>query len=160
MRSHRFLMLMLPLLMALPAQAQVYKWKDAQGRTVISDTPQPGSGKQTPVAGKPSTPPPVESAAGEESAASAAPKTLAEKDLEFKQRQQQKKEAAEKAAKEKAEADQRKDNCERARSSQKLMESGQRVSRMKDSGEREILDDQQRQFEVEKARKSVQDWCK
>ncbi len=160
MRSRHLLTLMLPLLIALPVQAQVYKWKDAQGRTVISDTPQPGSGKQAPVVGRPAS---AGDSTGENGAATTtptAPKTWAEKDLEFKQRQQQQRENAEKSAKEKAEADQRKEGCERAKGNLRLMESGQRISRTKADGEREFLDDQQRQQEVERARKSVQEWCK
>ncbi|MDR2636858.1 MAG: DUF4124 domain-containing protein, partial [Zoogloeaceae bacterium] len=35
-------------LLAAPVEAQVYKWKDEQGRTVVSDTPRPGSGQQKP----------------------------------------------------------------------------------------------------------------
>ena len=158
MRNRRFTVFLLTLLIALPVQAQVYKWKDAQGRTVISDTPQPGAGKQAPVAGRP---PAGESGAnGGEAAASAPPKSWAEKDLEFRQRQQQNRENAEKAAKEKAEAEQRKENCQRAQIQLKEMESGQRISRMKPDGEREYLNDQQRQQEVDRARQSVQSWCK
>ncbi|WP_303785582.1 DUF4124 domain-containing protein [Azovibrio restrictus] len=158
MRNRCLILLLLPLLTALPAQAQVYKWKDAQGRTVISDTPQPGAGKQAPVAGRPAA---TGSDTGNgDTGASAPPKSWAEKDLEFRQRQQQKRESAEKAAKEKAEAERQKENCLRAQSQLKEMESGQRISRMKPDGEREYLDEQQRQQEVERARQSVQSWCK
>jgi len=91
MRSHLFLALLLPLLIALPAQAQIYKWKDAQGRTVISDTPQPGAGKQVPVVRQ--APAAAQDAAEGEPAAAAGPKSWAEKDLEFRQRQQEKRPA-------------------------------------------------------------------
>lgn len=158
MRSHLFLALLLPLLIALPAQAQIYKWKDAQGRTVISDTPQPGAGKQVPVVRQ--APAAAQDAAEGEPAAAAGPKSWAEKDLEFRQRQQEKRASAEKAAKEKAEADQRRDNCNRAREQQRILESGQRISRMKEDGEREFISDQQRQQEIERAIKNVQEWCK
>lgn len=160
MPSRRFLTLMLPLLIALPVQAQVYKWKDAQGRTVISDTPQPGAGKQAPVASGNAAANAASNTDEASPSSNAAPKTWAEKDLEFRQRQQQNKENAEKAAKEKADADQRKENCQRAQSQLRVMESGQRISRMGADGERQYLDDQQRQQEVERARQSIQDSCK
>ncbi|MCX8145123.1 MAG: DUF4124 domain-containing protein [Azovibrio sp.] len=147
----------IPLLFAQPAQAEVYKWKDAQGRTVISDTPPPGAGKQTPVAGRA----PAASHSGGDGAASAPQaKSWAEKDLEFRQRQQQNRENAEKAEKEKREAELRKENCQNAQLRLKELESGLRITRLNAGGEREYLDDQQRQQEIERARQSVQSWCK
>jgi len=140
---------------ALPVQAQVYKWKDAQGRTVISDTPQPGAGKQAPAV---KTAPATSSDAASE--ASEAPKSWAEKDMEFRKRQQEQQEAAAKAAKEKEKADIAKDNCDRSRQRLAMLESGQRVARTKVDGEREFLDDSQREKELAQARRGVSEWCK
>lgn len=135
---------------ALPAQAQVYKWKDAQGRTVISDTPPPGSARQTQAV----------PAAKPDPASSDSQKSWAEKDMELKKRLQEQKEAAAKAEKEKAEAAQRAENCNRAKQQQALLESGERIARRDLNGEREYITDQQRQQEIERARQAVQEWCK
>ncbi|MCL2020911.1 MAG: DUF4124 domain-containing protein [Betaproteobacteria bacterium] len=64
---------------ALPVSAQVYKWKDEQGRTIISDKPRPGGSEEDLVA-----------PARDSSVQATTPgKSLAEQELEFRQRQQQ-----------------------------------------------------------------------
>ncbi|QKV56827.1 MAG: DUF4124 domain-containing protein [Dechloromonas sp.] len=63
---------------ALTAHAQTYQWKDSSGRTVISDTPPPGSARDARGIGL--SPPPSSSAPKAEAAKAAdAPKTTAEK---------------------------------------------------------------------------------
>jgi hypothetical protein len=135
---------------ALPVQAQVYKWKDAQGRTVISDTPPPGAARETQAV----------PAAKPDPAATDSQKSWAEKDMELKKRLQEQKDAAAKAEKEKAEAAQRAENCKRAKQQQALLESGERIAHRNLNGEREYITDQQRQDEIERARQAVQEWCK
>lgn len=148
MRTSLLLTTLLSLAVALPAQAQVYKWKDAQGRTVISDTPQPGAGKQAPTLNTP------------EPGTGSGEKSWVEKDLEFKKRQQEKRDAAEKSSKETAAAEQKKQNCERAKQQQAVLESGERLVVRNAQGEREFMEDNRRQQEMERARKTVQEWCK
>ncbi|MDR3323913.1 MAG: DUF4124 domain-containing protein [Zoogloeaceae bacterium] len=150
--------LILPVLcvlaLALPAQAEVYKWKDASGNTVISDTPQPGAGKPVkPVEGV--TP----AASAEGAAANATPKSVADQELELKKRQQEQKEAADKADKDKVAADAKKANCDRAKQHLTLMQSGERAKRMLENGQTEYISDQQRQQEIETARRSMQANC-
>ncbi|MDD3484602.1 DUF4124 domain-containing protein [Azovibrio restrictus] len=152
MRYSLILTTLLSLAMTLPAQAQVYKWKDAQGRTVISDTPQPGSGKQVPVVQTPATTTP--------DAEEDKNKSWAEKDMELKKRQQEKKENAAKAEKEKAEAAQKQENCERAKKQKAMIDSGERLATRNAKGEREFMDDAQRQQESQRASQAVQEWCK
>lgn len=152
MRYSLILTTLLSLAMTLPAQAQVYKWKDAQGRTVISDTPQPGSGKQAPAVQTP--------AAATPGAEEDKNKSWAEKDMELKKRQQEKKESAAKAEKEKAEAAQKQENCERAKKQKALVDSGERLATRNAQGEREFMGDAQRQQESQRASQAVQEWCK
>lgn len=168
MKNTLFVILSLAGIAALsPVSAQVYQWKDANGRTVVSDTPPPGNARgaksvsggtaaplpQTPAAATaPASPAP--------GAAPAAPMTTAEKDLEFKKRQQEAKEKAQQAAKEEAAAAERKANCERAKSAQATLESGVRVATMNAKGERSLMDDTQRQQELDRARKAVAESCK
>jgi hypothetical protein len=128
------------------AHAGIYKWKDADGNTVISDTPQPGSGKaiQTPPAPKDA----------------AAPKSWAEQDLEFKKRQLERRDAQEKADKEAQEAQSKKANCLSARDNLATLQNAGRISNYNaQTGQREFLDDAQRAAEIDRAKKSVEEWC-
>lgn len=146
------------LLASLPVQAQIYQYKDASGRTVISDRPPP-AGK----APAKTIPGPAESggdSAPAANGAAAAPKSLADRELEFKKRQQEQKEAAEKAQKEAANKAARKDDCERAQRQLQVLESGERVVTRDAQGERVYIEDSQRAAEIDRARKFVADNCK
>jgi hypothetical protein len=135
-------------LLAAPVEAQVYKWKDEQGRTVISDTPRPGSGQQEPVV--PPTP----------ASSKAKPtESLADKELAFRQRQQERREAAAKAKQEKAAAAQRAEKCQSSRNYLKALEAGRRFTNSNEKGERVYMDDTQRQQRIERVRKEVRDFC-
>ncbi|MDR1995949.1 MAG: DUF4124 domain-containing protein [Azonexus sp.] len=140
------------------AHAEIYQWKDASGRTVVSDTPPPGNAaKEANVIGK-QQPVVKGEVAGEKPAE--APKPVAEKDLDFKKRQQEARDKADKEAKEqKAEAD-RKENCERARGNLAAIESGYRVAAFDEKGERKILDEGQRKEEMDRYREIVTQSCK
>src|SRR5438034_8784388 len=86
----------------LPAEsgaAALYKWTDASGRVVYSDQPPPGNVKSEILKGPP---PPANPNAV---------KDLANKELEYKQRQLDKAEANAKAEKDTAAAKARTDNC-------------------------------------------------
>lgn len=139
--------------LALPllAGAQIYTWKDENGRTVMSDKPPVGKATQRKV---------ITPAASETQAPTQPPKTFAEKEMEFRKEQQDRQEKAKKAEAEQAQTAQRKENCDNARRSLQLYQSGERVARRTDSGEREILDDDQRAAEAAKAQKAVNEWCK
>ncbi|AXS79922.1 DUF4124 domain-containing protein [Dechloromonas sp. HYN0024] len=148
---------------SLSIQAETYQWKDGSGQTVVSDVPPPSTAKGRRSIGgmKPavvSEALPDKDKAGETPAPKAAegPKTTAEKDFDFKKRQQ---EAKEKADKQAAEADKR-DNCERARRSVAALESNHPLSTLDDNGERKLMDSAQREQEMERARRVVADACK
>jgi hypothetical protein len=138
----------------LTAQAQTYKWKDSQGRTVISDNPPPASARQVkPVEG---TAPP----AAETKPAADTQKTTAEKDMEFRKRQQEAREKADKEAKAAAEAAQRREACDRARLHLQALESGRRMILPDGKGGETFLEDDQRGGEIERARKTIDESCK
>ena len=126
--------------------AQTYQWKDSNGRTVISDTPPPGNARQSRTM--------TTAAPGEPG------KTLAERDLEFKKRQQDNKEKAEKDSKESAAKADLQENCQRARQQLISLESGQRMSTTDSNGERRFIEDAERQKEIERVRKFINDSCK
>jgi hypothetical protein len=97
------------------------------------------------------------------SAASAAPLPgLKASDPELEARKR-KAEAEKDAAKKAAEAQQaktRSENCERARSYQRSLDSGMRIARTSASGEREILDDKARADEQARNRDVLNSNCK
>ncbi|MDR3352931.1 MAG: DUF4124 domain-containing protein [Zoogloeaceae bacterium] len=114
MKTRLIPFLLLPLLLvAMPTQAQVYKWKDAQGRTIISDSPPPGP-RQTarPVGRVPAAP--------ADAAAANQPRSLAEQEEEFRQRRQ---EANAKAEKERLAAAERQKKCNHAQRNQTMLRS-------------------------------------
>lgn len=132
------------------ASAQVYQWKDASGRTIISDTPPPASIK----GGRTISTTPSPSASG------SPPQSMAERDMEFKKRRQEASQKGEEAAKEQAAAAERRENCERAKGQLASLESGQRLVTHDENGERRYLDDDQRQREIAQTRKAMAESCK
>ncbi|HJV27708.1 MAG TPA: DUF4124 domain-containing protein [Aromatoleum sp.] len=173
-------LLLLSLLFALPAAADVYQWRDAQGRINYSDTP-PTEGKAQTIrkSARASAPTTEESkpADGDKTAAQGSadgnkgqpdkdkadpskPKTTAEKELEFRQRRAAAAEAEAKAEKQREEADERKQACERARGQLTALETSRRVTRYNSSGERELIDDATRKTEGERVQKFVDANCK
>ncbi len=151
----------------VPAHAQTYQWKDSSGRTIISDTPPPGTTKSAKTLGGPAQKPTLgsESAAAPadtkaEAKPAEAPKTMAEKELDFKKRQLEAKEKAEKEAKEQKLAADRKENCERARRNLAAMEANHPVATFNEKGERQILEGAQREQELARTRQIVAESCK
>ena len=140
------------------AAAQLYKWKDSNGRTRYGDVPPPGV-NATPIRGPVSAPPPPPAP----EAKKAEGKDKEEKPLTpeeaFRKRQEERKAAEEKAAKERAQADQKRANCEQAQGQLRVLQSGVRVTSVNSAGERVVMEDGQRAQEIERAQKSVKDWC-
>ena len=137
------------LLIATAANAEIYQWKDKNGKTIISDKPPTENVvEQKKTSSDPST------------AGAATPKTAADRELEFRKRQKESQENTEKAQKEQAASAEKQENCANARRYQTTLESGERVALRDDKGERYFLDDAQRAQEVEKAKKAVEASCK
>jgi hypothetical protein len=151
MRSIRplpFLFLAAALCVTLPASAAIYQWKDSSGKTVISDHP-PEVGVQVQKQYKSSAPPPTD----------AKQPTLAEREAEFRKRQQETQENAEKAEKEEQAAAQKKENCDAARRQIQALESGERIALRDAKGERYYMDDTQRAQEIAKAKRFLESKC-
>jgi len=140
------------------AHAQTYQWKDSSGRTVISDTPPPGSTKASRAVGGP----PAATTESERSAEKPldASKSTAEKNLEFKKRQQEAKEKADKEAKEQTAAAEKRENCDRASRNLAALESNQPFATLDEKGERQLMDTSQRDQEMERARRFMAESCK
>jgi hypothetical protein len=156
-------------LASLPVAAQ-WVWKDGNGRTVYSDRSPPPDVKPSQIVRQPSTPilaAPASTAGTAEAAkapaekaqATSGPKTVAEREMEFRKRQQERADSEKKAQEEQQKSAAKAAECERARGHLKGLEDGQRVVRTDASGNREFLDDTQREAEVERTRKMVQSLC-
>lgn len=135
---------------ATSALAQIYTWKDENGRTVMSDQPPVGKSATRKM------PTPQAPAASN----APAPKSFAEKEMDYRREQQERQEKSKKAEEEATQAKQRKENCDSARRNLQLYQSGERIARRNDSGEREFLDDEQRAAAAAKAQQRVNEWCR
>jgi hypothetical protein len=146
----------------LPATAQ-WVWKDRNGRVTASDLPPPRDIPERDVLQRPDTAKrtPAAAAAPASAASAALPaKPSTDPALEAKRRAAEQ----EQQAKSRAEADklaaQRADNCRRARTQLGTLESGQRIARTNDKGEREFLDDKARADEVRRANEVIASDCR
>ena len=137
--------------LATGAQAQVYCWTTKDGKRQCGDTPPPGVKATT--MGTPAAPP----APAEPAKKGAAAKGDAEQEFRKRQAEAQKSRDKDEQAQKQAEAKQ--ENCERARSALRILESGQRISRVDKDGERYYMDEQQTAQETERAREAVQKSC-
>lgn len=167
------------LLLSVPvAWAATYQWKDAQGHTVISDQPPPGNVRAvrtlgeipsgTAAAGKPGASPNANAGAatgaaaatgtGTPAAAPARP-SLAEQELDFRKRRQAAQEKESKEAADKAAAAERQENCTRARNQMTALQSGTPMFQFNSKGERTVMEDRQREQEMERARKAIAGFC-
>jgi hypothetical protein len=147
------------------AQAANWKYRDAQGRIVVSDLPPPAGVQDKDILERPTAV--VRRAAAPTAPASAAvtaaPTAVAQgSDPELEARR--KKAATEQEQKQKVEqekdAAQRAENCSRAKSHLAALGDGLRIARTNDKGEREILDDKGRADEMQRARQVIASDCK
>lgn len=157
--------------LSLPAAAQ-WKWRDAVGRTQYSDLPPPASVADRDILSRPDATKrrvlaPVAAASGAAAASSSAasapvaPLTAkaGEPELDAKRRQAEQEQAAKAKADEARIAAARAENCSRAKGQMRTLDSGMRIARSNEKGEREILDDQTRAAEAKRARDAISANC-
>ena len=137
------------LCLALPASAQIYQWKDQNGKTVISDKPPVG---QVPLQKQ------IDS--GTAAKTGSKQPSLADREMQFRKRQKEAQENSEKSRKEETASAERNENCQNARRQLQVLESGERVVSRDDKGERYYLDDTQREQEAAKVRHVLETQCK
>ncbi|MDR1709407.1 MAG: DUF4124 domain-containing protein, partial [Candidatus Accumulibacter sp.] len=123
------------LLLAPPAGAAIYQWKDASGKTVISDKPPPAGGilQKKDASAAP--------AAAGAAPSAAPPASWSDREIEFRKRQMEAREKADKTAKDQAAAADRERNCQNARKRLNALDSGMRIVGVDDKGERQYMDD-------------------
>lgn len=151
-----------PLLLALMIPCavwagQVFEWKDASGKTHFSDQPPLGVDAK-PIGIKTNPPKPSGPPAGA-SASQTPPKTWTERNEEFGKRKAEEQDANAKAKEEADNKARMESACESAKAQLRLLESGARVQRMNEKGEREVLDDAARQQEMARARENIKQTC-
>lgn len=146
---------------------QIYSWRDASGRVHYSDLPPPASVAKVKAkdvgGGAPATDaaaPGTTDKTTDKSAAPAKAKTLADKELEFKKRQVDNATAKAKAEKEQTAAEQKRRDCERAKSHLTDLESGRRMAITNADGERGFMEDDQRAQELQDTRRAISSVCK
>ena len=177
-QTRRLAALAVATLAALYASGAVgqWAWKEDSGRVVYSDRPPPANIKSTQILRQPTVVAPAPApqpatpggaaADGERPTASPAapsasstPKSVAERDMEFRKRQQERADSERKAQEEQQKSAAKAADCERSRGYLRSLEDGVRISRTDASGNREILDDAQRATEMERTRKTIQQVC-
>jgi len=149
--TKRFLLFACALSLCGAALAQQYKWVDKDGKVRYGDTPPPGV-KATPL-----RPPPASAPAPAAKPGAKAPLTP---EQAFQKRQQEGREQQDKAAKERAEADTKRSNCDSAQAALRQLQSGERIARTNQAGERVFIEDDQRAKETERAQRAVSEWCR
>ncbi|HRC60058.1 conserved exported hypothetical protein [Candidatus Propionivibrio aalborgensis] len=149
MKRFVFTLAVTALFAAAGVNAQVYQWKDENGKTIYSDKPPIGAPGQ-----------PQKIHAPSPAASSATQKTLADRDLEFRKRQKESQESAEKAQKEQSASAEKQQYCDNTRRRLQALESGERISMHDDKGERYYMDDAQREKEITKARQDIGSNCR
>jgi hypothetical protein len=141
------------LLTSFNASAALNKWVDAEGKVHYSDTaPTDVTAQKIRRSSAPETTP----SNGEV----AAPKSLAEREAEWKKSKKIKEETAQKAEKEQEAKLIKQKNCESARSNLSNYENSPAIVSYDEKGESTYLEEAARQQKIEEARKSVSSHCK
>jgi type IV secretory pathway VirB10-like protein len=152
------------LVAATSAQAQ-WMWRDKGGRMHMSDLPPPAevpekdvlkrtAGARAPAATAPGASPAASAPASAPQpgtpTAAAAPRV--DPELEARRRKQEQDQAAARRQAEEKVAAAKAENCDRAQKHMRTIDSGVRMSRLNDKGEREVMDDRLRAEEAERTR--------
>lgn len=167
MRHTTLLIALVSLFLVTSAHAQ-WKWRDAKGAVQYSDTPPPPGTPEKDILQRPYVAKPaiVVTPAGTAASAAPAPKpaasapTKAEQDAAARQKKDQDADAAKQKEQEAKAAAQRRDNCARAQAYQRDLQSGTRLTRTNEKGERVFMDEAQIAAEVARARDLVTSECR
>jgi hypothetical protein len=152
-------------LAALPAAAQqLYKYVGPDGKVQYSDRPPTDGRKAEKVtSSRISSAAPggtAAAAAGGDAAKSAVPKTAAEREQDFRQRRIDADDKARKDEKLAQDQQQKAESCAGARRELSGLQSGARVARLNENGERVYLDDAGVQGEISRIQREIAVGCK
>ena len=148
---------------SVAAHAQ-WKWRDKGGQMHVSDLPPPSDVAEKDVLQRPDSAKfkaaPAPSPAASAITAASAPRAAVDPELDARmKRAEQERALAQKKEDERAAAA-KAENCARARDHLRTLDSGVRMGRVNDKGEREILDDKQRAEETQRTRSVVASDCR
>lgn len=143
------------LFLSISSQAGVSKWVDAEGKVHYSDIPPSDiKAKSIKSTERHDTTDNVTPATGV-----ATPKTLAEREAEWKKTQKTKEEAAQKSAQKQEAASIKQKNCENARKNLATLENSPAIVTYDSKGERTEMDDASRKQSIQEARKAISTYC-
>ena len=155
--------LVLGLLVAATSVQAQWMWRDKSGRMHVSDLPPPTEVPDKDVLKRPPAPRSqanAAAAAAASAAASAAQPSAApvagtprvDPELEARRKKQELEQTAARKQTEEKVAAAKAENCDRAQKHMRTIDSGVRMSRLNDKGEREVMDDRLRAEEAERTR--------
>ncbi len=136
-------------MLALPVQADLYKWTDGQGKVHYTDQP-PTAEAQT-LKGVSS---------GQAATTSEATQALNARDQEYQKRRKDAEDARAKADKEAEQARVKRENCDKARNNLATLQNKPRVYTTDAAGQRTYLDDSARASAIASSQKAVAENCK
>lgn len=143
---------------SLSVSAQVYTWKDANGRTHFSDRP-PIEAQARTTRGGASRPAPEDSSASEPKANASGPRTWEDQDREFRERKAKQAEEQSKAQEEAKVKAEKARYCDSLKRNLALVERGGRVAQPTASGEAQIMSDAQLSSEASRLRSQIAKDC-
>lgn len=145
---------------ALPISAQIYQWKDENGRTNYADTPPPNGPVKVLRGAVPQHHVPLAPVENVESAeAVTANETANDPESQFRARRAEAAKAEQQAAAQAAQNAERERFCSQAHNQLQALQSGQRIARMNAAGEREFLSDAQRDEEISRLQRQLAENC-
>ena len=153
------------LTLALPAAAQ-WKWRDKAGQTQYSDLPPPPGVPEGDILQRPTgataarRPAPVAAPASAASATPLAAARASDPELEARRKKAEQEVVDKKKAEDAKLAATKADNCARAKEQMRTIDSGQRMARINEKGEREVFDDAARAAETQRTRDVISSECK
>jgi Domain of unknown function (DUF4124) len=161
MKMNPLLLVFAACFVSLSAVAQ-WQWIDASGRKVFSDRPPGAEVPEKNIIKQPSTRIKINADDANASAVPAATKSSEgiDKGLMEKKKQADAAEAAKRKTDEDRVASAKADNCNRARQAKVGLDSGTRISRINDKGEREFLDDSARAAESQRNQSTIDSDCR
>lgn len=155
-------------MMAMAASAQ-WQWIDKDGRKVFSDRAPPAEVQEKNILKRPVARAAVASttaAVADVSApvpqpAASAPKLNGiDKDLQDKKKKAEESELAKRKAEEEKVLKAKVENCARAKQAKASLDSGMRIARTNEKGEREVMDDDARASEMKRIQSVIEADCK
>ncbi len=167
MKNIRSIFFLLASLVSLAAQAQ-WQWTDKDGHKVFSDLAPPADVLEKNILKRPGSNSATKAAAPvPASVATAAPQSVAsaptfsgvDKELADKKKKADEAQAAQRKAQQEKVMKAKIENCARAKQAKANFDSGVRISRINEKGEREVLDDAARATELKRIQSIVDSDC-